>query len=90
MKEMALQGEIGLERADEVSSLLEEAAADAPGGLRVDLGGVTYMDSSGIAVLIGVMQSLEADGRGFELAGVPQDILRIFEIARLDRVFTIV
>ena len=60
-----------------------------PAQLTVDLSSVTYMDSSGLAVLIDAMQTVEKYGGKFAIAGLSKDVLTIFEIARLDQVFHI-
>jgi anti-sigma B factor antagonist len=55
--------------------------------LVVDLSGVPFIDSSGIAVLIGAMQSLEHEGGTFLIAGAQEGVRMIFESARLDQYF---
>ena len=60
-----------------------------PARLIVDLSDVTYIDSSGLAVLIEGMQNVEAYGGKFCLTGLQENVLPIFEIARLDQVFLI-
>jgi anti-sigma B factor antagonist len=60
-----------------------------PPRLVVDLAKVTYIDSSGLAVLIEGMQNVEAYGGKFILAGIQENVKPIFEIARLDQVFII-
>ena len=53
-----------------------------PKRLVVDLSRVPYVDSSGIAVLIGAMQSLEHEGGVFLLAGAQETVMTILESAR--------
>jgi anti-sigma B factor antagonist len=60
---------------------------EKPERLVVDLSRVPYIDSSGIAVLIGAMQSLEHEGGTFLLAGAREGVRMIFESARLDQYF---
>ena len=60
-----------------------------PNRLVVDLSKVSYIDSSGLAVLIEAMQNVEAYGGRFFLAGLQENVRPIFEIARLDQVFII-
>ena len=55
----------------------------------VDLSGVTYIDSAGLAALIEAMQKVEAYGAKFLLAGLQDTVRSIFEISRLDQVFQI-
>src|SRR3954454_11267332 len=60
---------------------------DKPKRLVVDLSHVPYIDSSGIAVLSGAMQSLEHEGGIFLLAGPQEGVRMIFESAKLDQYF---
>jgi anti-sigma B factor antagonist len=53
----------------------------------IDLSNVPFIDSSGIAVLIGAMQSLEHEGGVFMLAGAQRGVRMILESAKLDQYF---
>ena len=55
----------------------------------VDLSGVDYIDSSGIASLVEAFQKAKKAGTGFALAAPNPAALRVLELARLDRVFRI-
>ena len=55
----------------------------------VDLSGITYIDSSGIASLVETLQMARKGGTAFSLAAVSEAALRVLQLARLDRVFTI-
>jgi len=63
--------------------------ASHPARLVVDLSRVTYIDSSGLAVLIEGMQNVEEYGGKLTLAGMNENVLSIFEMARLDQFFLI-
>jgi anti-anti-sigma factor len=60
---------------------------EKPKRLIVDLSQVPYIDSSGIAVLIGALQSLELEGGVFLIAGAREGVRMIFESAKLDQYF---
>ena len=66
---------------------MREMIDKKPKRLVVDMTKVPYVDSSGLAVLIGAMQSLEHDGGVFMLAGAQQAVRTILESARLDQYF---
>ena len=86
---LPLEGEIDLHVSPEVGESLRRMISKKPRVLVVDLAKVTYLDSSGLAVLIEAMQNVQKyDGR-FGLAGVQESVKQIFEIARLDQVFQI-
>lgn len=81
------KGAIDLHIAPELRSSLRAMIDTKPKRLVVDLSGVPYVDSSGLAVLIGAMQSLELDGGVFMLAGAQEAVRTILESARLDQYF---
>jgi anti-sigma B factor antagonist len=86
---LPLEGEIDLHVSPRVSASLSALIEEKPKKLVVDLSKVTYIDSSGLAVLIEGMQNVEAYGGKFALAGLQEKVRPIFEIARLDQVFRI-
>jgi anti-sigma B factor antagonist len=86
---LPLDGEIDLHVSPRISAALGAMIEQKPPRLVVDLSKVTYIDSSGLAVLIEGMQNVEAYGGKFILAGIQENVKPIFEIARLDQVFII-
>jgi len=86
---LPLEGEIDLHLSPSIAASLARMFEKKPPKLVVDLSGVTYIDSSGLAVLIEAMQNVEQYGGQFALAGLQETIRVIFEIARLDQVFRI-
>ena len=84
----APEGAIDLHVSPELrASLRAIIDEEKPKRLVVDLSRVPYIDSSGIAVLIGAMQSLEHEGGVFLLAGPQEGVRMIFESAKLDQYF---
>jgi anti-sigma B factor antagonist len=79
---VALEGEIDMHESPQVREQFEPLIARRAGKVVVDLTGVSYIDSSGLAVLIDAMQRIQAYGGKLALQ-------KIFEIARLDKVFSI-
>jgi anti-sigma B factor antagonist len=55
----------------------------------VDLSGVTYIDSSGVASLVEGYQLAKKKNLRFGLIGVSEAALSVLQLARLDRVFPI-
>jgi anti-sigma B factor antagonist len=86
---LALDGEIDLHVSPRVAISLRQMLKKKPARLVVDLGRVTYIDSSGLAVLIEAMQHVTEYGGLFAIAGMRETVRSIFEIARLDQVFRI-
>jgi len=85
---VALKGEIDLENSPAARKLLLESIHSADRVL-VDLSGVTYIDSSGVASLVEALQTSRKNGTGFALAAASEPTRRVLELARLDKVFTI-
>jgi anti-sigma B factor antagonist len=84
----APEGAIDLHVSPELRASLRTIIDDEkPKRLVVDLSNVPYIDSSGLAVLIGAMQSLELEGGIFLLAGAQEGVRMILESARLDQYF---
>jgi anti-sigma B factor antagonist len=86
---LPLEGEIDLHISPDIAASLRAIIQKKPKRLVVDLARVSYIDSSGLAVLIEAMQNVNAYGGKFALAGLGNDVLAIFEIAKLDQVFRI-
>jgi anti-sigma B factor antagonist len=86
---LPLKGEIDLHVSPSVTASLNEMIDKKPECLVIDLSGVSYIDSAGLAALIQAMQKVEAYGGKFRLAGLQETVRSIFEISRLDQVFQI-
>jgi anti-sigma B factor antagonist len=83
------KGEIDLSRAPALRKHITAAQASRPRKLIIDLGGVPYMDSSGVATLVEAMQNARRAGGKLVLCALQDKVRSIFEIARLDTVFVI-
>ena len=86
---LALEGEIDLHRSPQVKESLELLIEQMVPRILIDLSAVSYIDSSGLAVLIETMQRIVAYGGKFALFGLRDGVRGIFEIARLDQIFQI-
>jgi anti-sigma B factor antagonist len=84
------KGDIDLSRAPSLRVHLSQAQRDHPDRLIIDLADVPYMDSSGVATLVEAMQVARRQGGKLILCQLQDKVRSIFEIARLDMVFTIV
>jgi anti-sigma B factor antagonist len=86
---LALAGEIDLHVLPNVTTSLNEMIAKKPNRLIVDLSGVPYVNSVGVAAIINAMQTVEAYGGKFALAGLQETVRSILEMSRLDHIFSI-
>jgi anti-sigma B factor antagonist len=84
---LPLHGEIDLNVSPEIASTFNELVQTKPPRVVVDLTNVTYIDSSGLAVLVVGMQQVKEYGGKFALVGLQSDVRSILETARLDQFF---
>ena len=87
---IAPSGDVDLSCSKDLQATLRKAMDKRPKLLVVDLGSVPYMDSSGVATLVEAMQIARKGSTRLVLCSMQDKVRSIFEIARLDRVFTIV
>jgi len=66
-----------------VMKVLEEGAMH----VTMDLTEVTFIDSAGLGLLIGLRQTARQRGGDFNLAGVNDQVLPLFQMTRLNRIF---
>ncbi|MFF0277126.1 STAS domain-containing protein [Streptomyces sp. NPDC004330] len=87
---LVVSGDLDYHSASVLSGAFEEQGF-APGTRYVlDLTRLMYCDSTGITVMLSAYQRARAAGCGIELAGVNDDLSRVFRIMGLDQVFTLV
>ncbi|MBL8629960.1 MAG: STAS domain-containing protein [Rhodospirillaceae bacterium] len=85
---VALTGDVDLQSSPVVRQQLLECL-DKHKRLVVDLGAVSYIDSSGVASLVEAFQVSRKKTAYFALAAVSPAAMRVLSLARLDKVFTI-
>jgi anti-sigma B factor antagonist len=85
---VTLRGTVDLEHSPVAREVLLDSVERAKVVLVV-LTEVTYMDSSGVASLVEAYQAARTRQGRFGLVAVGPRILRVLQLARLDRVFTI-
>lgn len=59
---------------------------DLPRTLKLDLRGLRFMDSSGLAVVLGAQRRMREGGGELVVCGVPAQPMKVFAAARLDRI----
>ena len=86
---LPLEGEIDMRVSPRIATKLRALIRDKPEKLVIDLSKVSYIDSSGLAVLINAMQKVEAYRGKLYLVGMRETLRIIFETSRLDQAFRI-
>ncbi len=84
-----LGGEIDLYTAPEFKERMVQVIEDGKKQVIVDLSKATFIDSTTLGVLVGGVKRLRPAGGTLVLVCSDQNIVKIFEITGLDRVFPI-
>lgn len=85
---IALKGDVDMARSPVARRLILDSI-DANRPIVVELSGVGYMDSSGVASLVEGLQQAKKRKLSFALAGASTPVMNVLRLARLDRVFAI-
>src|SRR5918911_1482392 len=86
---IALAGEVDLYTAPEFKQQLLEVIGQGAKEVIVDFTDTTFIDSTTLGVLVGGVKRLRTNDGQLSLVCSDRNIIKIFEITGLDRVFTI-
>lgn len=87
---ITLDGEMDLYNANKVRTAFQQALTSDCRGLVLELSKLRYLDSSGVGVLIHLMQSLKTQGGRLAIVGLhgpPEKVLDMTHILDLIRTF---
>ena len=85
---IVLSGDIDLDTSSQVRAALLDCVS-LKGTVIVDLAAVSYIDSTGVASLVEAFQIARKSETRFALAAVSEAAMRVLELARLNKVFSI-
>jgi len=85
---IAVAGEVDLYTSPDLRKAILEAVK-RKSGIGVDLSGVPYMDSSGVATLVEGLQGASKKKAAFSLIAPSGAVMKVLQLARLDAVFDI-
>ena len=85
-----VSGEIDLYTAADLRAELRAALDDDPSALVIDLTATTFLDSSGLAAMLGAYRGARLRHCGLEIVVDDPDIRRPLEIAGLDELVPVV
>jgi anti-sigma B factor antagonist len=86
---LELGGRFDAYGAPAVADKLAEVIKGRPAAVLVNLAAVTFIDSTGCAVLVRGMKQCRERGGDLRLCGLQRPVRMIFELTRLDRAFDI-
>jgi anti-sigma B factor antagonist len=86
---LALAGEIDLYTSPEFKEELLRVAADGATYVVIDLTETTFIDSTGLGVILRGVERLGRSGGRLVVVCTDRNIRKVFEVTGLDRVFTL-
>ena len=86
---VSVGGEVDLDTASQLGDHALEAVRDVSPHVVLDLTGVTFMDSTGLKVLLSVQRRAELAGGSFGVAGPSRSVRKILALTGLDQTFAI-
>lgn len=87
---LEVSGEIDFHSSPELRKRLQELLDKQSGKLLVNLKDVKYIDSSGLATFVEALQKIKRANGKMVLSNLVPSVRGVFEIAKLDRVFSLV
>ena len=82
---IAVEGEVDISNADALRQAVDLALEQPVEQVKLDFGGVSYIDSTGIGVLVGAARRAGERGKGFSVANVGASVMRIVQLLGVDR-----
>jgi anti-sigma B factor antagonist len=86
---ISVRGEVDLYTSPDLRAAIMKSVPSAVAGVEVELAGVEYMDSSGVATLVEGFKSARKNSKTFVLLKPSPSVMKVLELARLDAVFEI-
>lgn len=84
---VTLNGRLDAVTVADLREVLGKLVAGGTVNLVIDLGGTSFIDSSGLAALIYGLKAVREAGGSFRLACLQEPVKEIFRLTMIDRVF---
>lgn len=85
---VVLEGEMDLSNTSVAEEALREATADAPGRIVIDMRKLSFIDSTGIALLVRLLQEDQEAGRLRFLPSRFEEVTRVLRVTGIDEKLT--
>ena len=89
VKIVDLKGEVDLYNSPSLRTKFSSLLKKKEKAILINLKQVSYIDSSGLATFVELLQKMSAYGGRLKLSGLGRSIRNVFEVSRLDGVFSI-
>jgi len=84
--EFSLVGEIDISNAHYFKRQLETALAEKRQDIEIDLEGLSYIDSTGLGVIIGIYGDVKDEGLAVKVKNPKDSVKKLLSISGLDKV----
>jgi anti-sigma B factor antagonist len=82
-----VEGQVDMHTSPDLRRHLREALEDRQARVAVDLAGVSFIDSSGLATLIEALQAVRKYGGSLRLCGLNPNVKNLFRLSNLTSIF---
>ena len=86
---LAVEGSVDIYSSPQLRGELKVPLDAQTGHIVIDMGGVTFVDSSGLATLIEALQGTKKYDGNLRLCCLSPTVLGVFQLANLDSIFSI-
>lgn len=86
---VALAGEVDATNSEELHNLLESVVLERPLLLLVDLSGLSFMDSTGLRMLLRASRALDQQGGVLGLVSPQAAVARVLQLTRADQLIPV-
>ena len=86
---VAVEGEVDVETSPQLRERFDKHLAEGEHSYVIDMARVEFMDSSGLAAFVRLFKRVRIGKGDVRLCGLRPEVLKIFELTRLNRVFDI-
>jgi anti-sigma B factor antagonist len=84
-----VDGQLIVGNRHELKDLIQSALDGGARRLLIDFSGTGYIDSSGLGALVSISKRVREAGGELRLSGLNEDLRSLFELTKLDTLFTI-
>jgi anti-sigma B factor antagonist len=84
-----VDGQLIVGNRHELKELVQTALDRGERRLLIDFSRTGYIDSSGLGALVSISKKVRENGGDLRLAGLNEDLRSLFELTKLDTLFTI-
>ena len=84
-----VDGDIDINCSPELKKVFDKLISQKTPKIIIEMTKVVYVDSSGLATLVGILKNMRSYGGKMRIAGMSPKVKSLFEITKLDKLFEI-